>query len=168
MGKGKIWIGLFILFISGVLVGMVGSRMYMRHQISQALSDKRPVFKNLYMKRLDHKLNLTEEQRKRLEKTTDQTAKKFHALRKTHRKQVDALFEQGIAEMKLHLTPEQAAKLDVIHEKMKKRRHRFRHPPHQGPGPHGPMGKGGHPPHAPPVPPPDCPRNDHPSGPAEQ
>ncbi len=129
----------------------------MHHQISQALSGKRPVFRNLYMKRLDHKLDLREEQREALEKITEKTARQFHTLRENHRKEADALFEQSIAGMKSHLSTEQAAKLDAIHTKMKKRHHRFRGPHRQGRPHHGPMDKKFHPPRGPRGPSPDCP-----------
>jgi Spy/CpxP family protein refolding chaperone len=142
MAKWKIWVALLVLFVSGVLIGSVGTRMYVRHKLSGIFSRERPPIQNMFVRRLTREIDLTREQRQEIEQVASRAAEKFHELRSEHRSQAEALFDQSASEIKKHLSPEQQEQFDELRKRMRARHKRGRRgPPH-----------GGHPP-PPPLPP---------------
>ena len=150
MAKWKIWVALLVLFVSGVLIGSVGTRMYVRHKLSGIFSRERPAVRNLFVRRLTHELDLTREQRERIEEIASRAAEKFHRLHMQHRGEVEVIIDKSASEMKKHLSPAQQEQFDELQERMKAQRRRRKHGP--------PIGD--HPPppdiveHRPPEPPP--------------
>lgn len=143
MAKWKIWVGLLVLFVSGVLIGSVGTRMYVRHKLSGIFSRERPAVRNLFVRRLTRELDLTREQREEIEEIASSAAEKFHKLHTQHRSEVEAIFDHSASEMKQHLSPTQQEQFDELRKRMKARhKGRRRNPP-----------LGGHPPPPPPAPP---------------
>jgi len=142
MSKWKIWVGLLVLFLSGVLIGSVGTRMYVRHKISGMFAKERPVIRDLFFRRLTRELDLSKEQRQEIEKIASRAAEEFHALRGQHRGEAEAILDQAVSEMRKYLSPEQQEQLERIRKRMKTWRKRRRH----GPPP---------PDHPPPPPPPE-------------
>ena len=144
MAKWKIWVALLVLFVSGVLIGSVGTRMYVRHKLTGIFARERPAVRNLFVRRLTRELDLTREQREEIEQIASRAAEKFHELHREHRSQAEDLFDQSASEIKKHLSPAQQEQFDELRKRMKERHKRRRHgPPH-----------GGHPPPPPPPPPP--------------
>ena len=141
MGKWKIWAGLFVLFLSGVLIGSVGTRMYVSHKISGVLARDRPVIRDLFMRRLTRQLDLTTEQREEIERIAARVAEEFHTLHGEHRREAEAILDQAVSDMKEHLSLRQQERFDELREKWKARRwRRWRHPPPRGhPPPPGMM-----------------------------
>ena len=80
MNKSKIWIGLLVLFLSGVLIGSVGTRIYIRHKISGIFAGERPVIRDLFFRRLTRQLDLTAEQKEEIEQIADRAAEAFHTI----------------------------------------------------------------------------------------
>jgi hypothetical protein len=142
MAKWKIWVGLLVLFVSGLLIGSVGTRMYVRHQISGIFARERPAIRNLFLRRLTRELDLTNDQRQEIEKIANSTAEKFYELHSKHRSEVEALLDQSAVEIKKHLSPAQQEQFDEFRKKMKarhKRRMGRRHGrDHHPPPPHMP------------------------------
>jgi len=143
MAKWKICVALLVLFVSGVLIGSVGTRMYVRHKISGIYSRERPTVRNLFVRRLTRELDLTREQRKEIEEIASLAAEKFHKIHTQHRSEVEVIIDQSASEMKKHLSPAQQEQFDELRKRMKAQHKRRKH----GPPP------GGHPPPPPPPPP---------------
>ncbi len=142
MAKWKIWVGLLVLFVSGVLIGSIGTRMYVRHQITGVFSRERPAVRNLFMRRLTRELDLTREQRQEVEQIASRAAEKFHKIHTRHRSEVQTVFDESAEEIKKHLSPAQQERFDEFrtrmkerHERWKHRRHRDRRGHHRGPPP---------------------------------
>jgi len=129
MSKWKIWVGLLVLFVSGVLIGTIGTRMYVRHKISGMFAKERPVIRDLFFRRLTREIDLSEEQRQEIEKIASSAAEKFHALRRQHRGEAEAILDQAVTEMRKYLSPEQQEQLERIRKRMEERRKRWRHRP---------------------------------------
>jgi len=156
MGKWKIWAGLVVLFLSGVLIGSVATRMYVRHRISGVLAGKRPPIRDLFLRQLTREFDLTEEQRKEIEQIANSAAEEFHTLHKKHRREAKDVLDRAVSEMKKYLSPEQQEELDRIRERMRAWRPRKgHHPPPPGPPPLPDM-------RGPPPPPPPPPTADAP------
>jgi hypothetical protein len=147
MSKWKIWVGLLVLFLSGVLIGSVGTRMYVRHKISGMFAKERPVIRDLFFRRLTRELDLSKEQRQEIEQIASRAAEKFHTLRGQHRGEAETILDQAVSEMRKYLSPEQQEQLERIRKRTKTWRKRRGHRPHPP----------GHPPPPPPPPPEDSP-----------
>ncbi len=144
MAKWKIWVALLVLFVSGVLIGSVGTRMYVRHKLSGIFSRERPAVRNLFVRRLTRELDLTREQRKEIEEIANHAAEEFHKVHAQHRSEVEIIFDQSASEMKEHLSPAQQEQFDELRKRMKARHERRRRDPSLA----------GHPPPPPSLPPP--------------
>jgi hypothetical protein len=129
MSKWKIWVGLLVLFVSGVLIGTVGTRMYVRHKISHMYTKERPVIRDVFFRRLTRQLDLSEEQRQEIERIASSAAEEFHALRRQHRDEAEAILDEAVKEMRKYLSPEQQEQLERIRKRMKTWRKRRKHPP---------------------------------------
>jgi hypothetical protein len=158
MAKWKIWVALLVLFVSGVLIGSVGTRMYVRHKLAGIYARERPAVRNLFARRLTRELDLTHEQREEIKEIASRAAEEFHNLHNELRSEIEVLFDQSASEMKEHLSPAQQEQFDELRKRMKAR-HRHKRPgkgpPHGGhppPPPHDALEP--RPPPAPPPPPP--------------
>lgn len=150
MAKWKIWVALLVLFVSGLLIGSVGTRMYVRHKISSIYSRERPAVRNLFVRRLTRELDLTREQREKIEEIASRAAEKFHNLHTQHRSEVEVIIDQSASEMKKHLSPAQQEQFDELRKRMKAQHKRRRHGPPQGGHPPPPTGTLEHDPPPPP------------------
>jgi hypothetical protein len=110
-----------VLFLSGVLVGAVGSGLYIRHEIRQFRVDGHPAVRHFILKRLTRDLNLTEDQKPRIGKIICRVQAEMTQFRLEHRPELERILSGGIADMKQFLTPEQQRKLDDLYEKTKRR-----------------------------------------------
>jgi hypothetical protein len=156
MSKWKIWVGLLVLFVSGVLIGTVGTRMYVRHKISHMYAKERPVIRDLFFRRLTRQLDLSEEQRQEIERIASRAAEEFHALRRQHRGEAEAILDEAVKEMRKYLSPEQQEQMERMRKRMKTwRKRRKHHPPPTDPPP--PPDMRGHLPPPPRPPPPEPP-----------
>lgn len=129
MAKWKIWVALLMLFVSGVLIGSVGTRMYVRHKLSGIFSRERPAVRNLFVRRLTRELHLTREQRKEIEEIANRAAEKFYKLHTQHRSEVEIIFDQSASTMKEHLSPAQQEQFNELRKRMKARHERRRRDP---------------------------------------
>ena len=153
MAKWKIWVALLVLFVSGVLIGSVGTRMYVQHKLSGIFSRDRPAVRNLFVRRLTHELDLTRVQREEIEEIASRAAEKFQKLHTQHRSEVEVIFDQSASEIKKHLSPAQQEQFDELRKRMKARHKRRRHgPPLRGHPPPPPGTLERHPPPPPPPP----------------
>ena len=117
MAKWKIWVALLVLFVSGVLIGSVSTRMYVRHKLSGIFSRERPAVRNLFVRRLTRELDLTREQRQEIGQIATRAAEKFHELHSEHRSQAEALFDQSASEMKKLLSPAQQEQFEELRKR---------------------------------------------------
>ena len=154
MQKWKIGTGLLVLFLSGVLIGSVGTRVYIRHKISGIFARERPPIRDLFFRRLTRELDLTAEQRKEIDGVASSAAERFQALHRQQREEAEAFLDQTVSEMKKYLIPEQQERLDEIRNRMRAWRNRPRHPHHGPPPPHPLPSQEMMEPHPPPPPPP--------------
>jgi Spy/CpxP family protein refolding chaperone len=115
MNRWKLISGIALLFILGVLVGSIGTKLYFERQHPR-LADHRSR-KAFLMERLSKELNLTEDQKVTIGKFVEQMEEK----RREYFLQKRAETENLVDQMKKELTPDQQKKLDVLREKFEKR-----------------------------------------------
>lgn len=102
------------IFISGILAGAFGMRIYVQRAARDVLSGNPAFAERLVLSRLDAALDLTADQEARLRPLVAAGAEKFASLRLKFVPEVDAILEATAHDMKPELTPEQGARLDAL------------------------------------------------------
>lgn len=136
MKKWKLYTGLILVFVLGVVAGSLGNRYIHKHRFERFRKEP-GARKTLFVERLTRKLNLTEEQKKVFEGIVSRMDERMQEHRSQVRSEVKAIIDEGFSQMSRHLTPEQQEELD----KMRKRARRFpglRPEPPPPPPPHPP------------------------------
>ncbi|HVN24000.1 MAG TPA: hypothetical protein VMT71_08505 [Syntrophorhabdales bacterium] len=122
MNKGKLIVGVALVFIVGVLVGSVGTRLYFQrhHSFFPGEHGSRTAF---IMKRLSKDLSLTEEQKVAVQKIVEQTEEKLREYFLQRRPEIDSIMDDGFSQIRQELNDEQKKKLDELRERFERRRH---------------------------------------------
>lgn len=103
----------FLLFGTGVAVGALGHRFYSTKVVSAKSTDD---FRQRYLTEMETKLQLTADQKTKLESIMDQTKAKYRAMRPMMAK----IKQEHIAEVRSILTPQQLPEYENLvaeHEK---------------------------------------------------
>jgi len=124
MNKTKLSIGVFLVFLVGVLAGSLGMGMYLKHQMKRFEPGvpPPPVRHGFIMKRLSRELDLTETQRVEIEKIVKDSEAKFSAVRNQFMPKIEEIADQSFAAIKEKLNADQQKKMERIKEKID---HRF-------------------------------------------
>lgn len=113
MKKWKLFVGLILVFILGVVAGSLGDR-YLNKQRFERMRKDPATRKAFFMNRLSKKLNLSEEQRQAFEPILDQIEKRTREHRMAERSRMREIINDGFSQMRVHLTPEQQKDLDDL------------------------------------------------------
>ena len=133
MQRWKIITALVLVFILGILTGVVGTGMALKH--GPPFGARSPEGRKAFiLKRLDRRLELTASQKTRVAAIVNRRHDKAREQFRRHRQALHAFMTQSFAEIRRELTPEQQIKMDAfqteLEERFRKRGHRF-HPPHE-------------------------------------
>jgi Spy/CpxP family protein refolding chaperone len=134
MKRWKIITALALVFILGVLAGIVGTGLVFKHGLpfSPRDADQRKAF---IMKRLERRLDLTAAQQVRVAAIVDRRHAQARDQFRRHRQALQAFMAESFAEIRRELTPEQQVKLDAfeaeLEARFRKRSRRFPPPPGQ-------------------------------------
>lgn len=138
MKNWKIWTAFLSVFITGIIVGVVGVGFVLQHHFGKPRDTAR--FKAMMKERLLSEIR--EEVRPDasaipgISKAIEELIEELGAIRKEAHPRVKAAFEKGKEQMKLHLTPEQSKRLDELSAKRRKGKFGFlRLPPPPPPMP---------------------------------
>lgn len=124
MNKTKLAIGVFLVFLTGVLVGSLGMGIYLKHQLKRfepGGPPPPPDRPDLILKKLSPELDLTEIQRVELRKILEESEAKVSAIRDQFMPKIEKIADQTFAAMKAKLNPDQQKKLERIKEKIDSR-----------------------------------------------
>ena len=122
MKKLNTWLVIVALFISGIIIGSVGTGFYMKHRIGGLFHQGLPAVRKVVMKKLTSELNLTQDQQDEASEIVEETQFKLLQLRLQYQPQMEKIIEAGITELKTKLSADQQKKLDALYEKIKKHR----------------------------------------------
>lgn len=120
MNRWKIMLRYALFFILGLVIGMAGSHLTLKHRFARAIHDRPTAQRQMVMRNLTRRLQLNKPQQVAIERIVDQQLQALLKMRERHRPEVQAIFQQAEDEMKPHLRPEQQQKLDQIMKKMQK------------------------------------------------
>ncbi len=124
MKKLKLWAGLTALFVSGVLLGALGTWHLVEYKAIELMTRERPRAPKLIMRKLNRELGLNDAQKARIEAIVCQAFEALSTIRDRERPERERVLQQSIDAMKQELSPEQQRKLDGLYEKLKAHRER--------------------------------------------
>ena len=124
MKKLKLWAGLTALFVSGVLLGALGTWHLVEYKAIELMTRERPRAPKLIMRKLNRELGLNDAQKARIEAIVCQAFEALSTIRDRERPERERVLQQSIDAMKQELSPEQQRKLDGLYEKLKAPRER--------------------------------------------
>ncbi|HYL37012.1 MAG TPA: hypothetical protein VEV17_13945 [Bryobacteraceae bacterium] len=104
---------LFVVFVSGAVVGALGYRTY--NPPSAAATPRNPEeFRKRYLDEIKGRVGLNDEQLARVNTLLDETRTRFHDARDKHNDIVKEIGEDYRAKVRLMLTPEQLPKYEAF------------------------------------------------------
>jgi nucleoid DNA-binding protein len=119
--RWKLISGLLLVFVLGVLVGSVGTGFYLKHRLAPIIKEPR-ARKAFIMKKLSKKLNLTPNQKTKIEPIVEQMIEKRREYYRKIRPEIKRIMDQGFTQIKEELNEDQKKKLDELREKFQKHR----------------------------------------------
>jgi len=122
MNKLKLWTGIFLILLIGMLIGSMGTKMYTRHKIARFIDAPDPPGARI-LRRLSDKLDLSPPQKEKFDKILDRSVTEWTEFREKYQPEFQNLFDETIAQIKNLLNDEQKQKLDDMHDRLKKRIH---------------------------------------------
>lgn len=134
MKKCKLILGLLIFFGSGILVGALGTTLYYKQTAGYVLGKGQPVVRKMVMRKLVRDLDLTEEQRPRIEAIVTEIQAELEKFRAQHRPELEAIIDRGLARMRPLLSGTQQEKLDTFSQRLRDHWNNPHGPGHHGPG----------------------------------
>jgi hypothetical protein len=117
-GNLPIALYLFLVFVSGAVVGALGYRTYKPPTASSNAPVNPEDARRQYLHEMETRANLTTEQIQRLSVIMDETRARFHASREQHNTEVKQIGEQQRAKVRAILTTDQLPKVEQLwHER---------------------------------------------------
>lgn len=119
--QAKLWGGLLVLFLAGVLTGLGGTILYQHYEQKQRWERGPAGRQERLMKRLAEELSLTQAQSQAIEPIVSRAHIQILELRAKHQPELDRIVDQGVNEIKTKLSADQGARLDTLYAKLKQR-----------------------------------------------
>jgi hypothetical protein len=103
---------LFLVFVSGSVVGALGYRLY-NPPVAQSVPRVSPEeFRHQYVDEMKTRVGMTDDQLKKLNVILDETGARFHDSREKHNLEVKQIREEQFNRIRAMLTPEQLPKYE--------------------------------------------------------
>lgn len=137
MKRSSLILALLLVFLSGVVVGAVGYRLYTA-QPAAATTERRPSpeeFRRRYVEMMKTRLRLTDEQLAQLNAILDETRELFKKYEEKSRAEKQAIRDHQIAKINAMLTEEQRAEYAKIRAEREAKRRQMEKEHHGPPGP---------------------------------
>ena len=121
VNKWKLISGLLLVLVLGILVGSIGTGLYLKYQVAplEKGSKAREAF---IFERLSEELNLTPNQKSKIGPIVEQMIEKRREHYQRIRPEVKTIMDQGFSQIKQELNEDQKKKLEALRKKF--RRHR--------------------------------------------
>ncbi len=117
----RIWTAVAVVFLCGLLVGIVATKAYDDYQQQQKWETGLAGLKPRLMKHLTRELRLNAEQQRAIEPILTQAERELLRLRIAQQPQVDATIAKTTEALRPQLTPQQQSKLDELAGKLQRR-----------------------------------------------
>ncbi|MGB6927974.1 MAG: hypothetical protein WBH05_02040 [Syntrophobacteria bacterium] len=121
MKRWKLISGLLLVFVLGVLAGSFGTRIYLKDRFEHLRKDPK-ARQAFIMRTLSKELELTPDQKIKVEKIVEQMGEKRREFFLKNRPEIKKIMDEGFAQIRKELNSDQQKKLDVLREEFEKRR----------------------------------------------
>ena len=121
MKRWKLVSGLLLVFVLGILAGAFGTRIYLKDRFAHLRKDPK-ARQAFIMGKLSKELELTPDQKIKVEKIVEQTGAKRREFFLKNRPEIKKIMDEGFLQIKKELNNDQQKKLDVMRAEFKKRR----------------------------------------------
>ncbi|MCS6952817.1 MAG: hypothetical protein RMK57_00050 [Bryobacterales bacterium] len=129
MNSSRLRVALYLLlvFVSGVVVGALGHRFWALQQV-EARPRNPQEFRRRYVEEMRTRLQLTEEQLRKLNAILDVTDARFRQVRERMRPEMNAIQEEHANQVRAILTDEQRQEYEKLRAEMERKRKKNGHP----------------------------------------
>ena len=131
MKSGKAIFGVILVFVLGILCGILATHLMYKYRFESILSGRAQNREEFIVKKLNRRLNLDSRQEEQIRTIIHGTHEEMKALRNSFRPQTEAIIERSQAKIREILTPEQRKKYEQL---IAERRERDKERGFQGPG----------------------------------
>ena len=121
MKRWKLISGLLLVFVLGILAGSFGTRIYLKDRFEHLRKDPK-ARQAFIMRKLSKELELTPDQKIKVEKIVEQMGEKRREFFLKNRPEIKKIMDEGFAQIRKELNSDQQKKLDVLREEFEKRR----------------------------------------------
>ena len=119
--RWRIWSGIAVVFVCGLLVGNVVTTAFDDHKQQQKWEQGLSGLKPRVMKHLTRELHLSPEQQQTIEPILSQAERELLRLRIAQQPQVETTVTRTMEALKVTLNPEQQHKLEELNHKLHQR-----------------------------------------------
>jgi ATP-dependent Lon protease len=121
MNRWKLISGVVLVFVLGVLVGSMGTGLYVKHRFVPSKRDPK-ARKAFIMEKLSKELDLTQSQKTRIGKIVSQMVDRRREYFVKRRPEIKRIMDHGFSQIRKELNSDQQKKLDALRERFEKRR----------------------------------------------
>ena len=121
MKRWKLVSGLLLVFVLGILAGAFGTRIYLKDRFAHLRKDPK-ARQAFIMRKLSKELELTQDQKTKIEKIVAQVGAKRREFFLKNRPEIKKIMDEGFLQIKKELNNDQQKKLDVLRAEFEKRR----------------------------------------------
>jgi len=121
MKRWKLISGLLLVLVLGILAGAFGTRIYLKDRFAHLRKDPK-ARQAFIMRKLSKELELTPDQKIKIEKIVEQLGEKRREFFLKNRPEIKKIMDEGFLQIKKELDNDQQKKLDVLREEFEKRR----------------------------------------------
>jgi len=120
MIRFKLWAGLILVFILGVLAGSLGTGMYYKNRTERLTRYGYSARSHVLLKRLSDELNLTDAQKKEIGIIVDQFHTKLSHIKRSVRPDIRKLRDESFLAIRDCLTDDQKKKFDELRKRLER------------------------------------------------
>lgn len=121
MKRWKLVSGLLLVFVLGILAGSFGTRVYLKDRFEHLRKDPK-ARQAFIMRKLSKELELTQDQKTKIEKIVEQVGAKRRQFFLKNRPEIKRIMDEGFLQIKKELNNDQQKKLDALRKEFEKRR----------------------------------------------
>lgn len=124
MTRRRLWTLMAVIFLSGVIIGVMGSGLVVKHVVKRAIKrivkGDNTVVTKIVMRQMRRHLGLSPEQREKIRPIVTRAIVKIRDLGRRMHPVIKKILHDAVGEVKKHLTPEQQLEFKRRLDKLKR------------------------------------------------
>jgi len=119
VAKWKVWVGMVVLFASGLVCGAAGMEVYLRRRFDRFMAGGPVAVQGEALRRFKQGLDLSPAQEEQARDLLARVHKEFEMLRERHRGEMRGVLERAREEFRHELEPRQRERFERMIERMR-------------------------------------------------